>query len=219
MRRLVLVMLAGIVALAVACGDDAEPEADRTGITTRTPVPGDSTPRPAVTPRAASTPRPSTSGPALPGAAMPGQAELEWAAAFCEVTAGFDDAVIAMQDGLNPRELDFDERKERAINRYTAYAEAAEAGAARMQQFSPPPEAMAYHDSVGDQLGALARLFETQIERIEAAEDHEHINAAVEQLQREVDEIERPVRIASGLLSDSTVRALQSMPRCGTIVG
>ena len=220
MRRLVLIVLAGGGLLALACGDgDPTTEGDRTGITTRTPVAGDSTPRPAGTPRDATTPRPSTSGPSLPGAATPGEAELEWAEAFCAVTAGFDEAVIAMQDGIEPRELEFDERKERAVRRYTAYAEAAEAGAALMRQFAPPAEAAGYHDAVAQQFDALLELFEVQLGRVDAAEDHDDIDAAVEQMERDVSELEVQVRTAAGLLSDSTVQALESMPRCGIIVG
>lgn len=214
MRTRLLIGLLSLTALltAAACGsDDDAADSSRTGITTRTPAAG-------ATPGPATTPRSSAAEPVLPGAA-PGEAMLEWASTFCAVTSGFDEAVVAVQDNLNPRELEFEERRERALRRYDAYAEAAEFGAFLMEQLDPPAEVAPYQEAVTDQLRGLALVFAEQIERITAAEEHADIEDAVEALERDVERVEAPVRAARLLLDRAAHEALDSMPFCGLIVG
>ena len=203
------ILLAAGALVATACGGDGAPAGS--GITRATQV---ATERAAPTPIAragatASAPRPTVRDPGL----------ASWGAAVCGITARFDDAVAAVQDGIDPTTLALSVRIARAQLRYATYIEALSEQAGALGAVTPPRAAEPYHAALRTQLSELERLFIEQLallERVIVASDIEEATAT---LQVEVEKLERSLALVTSLVSAEVRAALSAPARCSDILG
>lgn len=202
MWLLTALTLPSVALLSVACGGGAP---SNTGIVRTTPQP---------TAQRAGTVTPVTATPVrADGAFGP------WAEALCEATARFDDAVAAIQDGVDPTTLGLPERIERAERRYNAYRDALFEELLALDAIAVPAAAKPYHAALRTQVFELDRLFGEQIEQLQRVVRASEIDAATAALQDEVTKLENSLALVRSLLPEEAVAALSAPVRCGEILG
>ncbi|MDA1062091.1 MAG: hypothetical protein O2895_04180 [Chloroflexi bacterium] len=195
-------LLPAIALLSAACGGDTP---SNTGIVRTTPV---ATAQPTRT--------------AMPATATPARVDDvfgPWAAALCETTARFDDAVAAIQDGIDPTTLGLPERIERAEQRYNAYRDALFEELLALDAIAVPAAAEPYHAALRTQVFELDRLFGEQIDQLQRVVLASEIDAATVALQDEVTKLENSLALVRSLLPEGAIGALNAPVRCGEILG
>lgn len=202
LRARALWLLAAIALLSAACGGDTP---SNTGIVRTTPL---ATAQPTRT--------------AMPATATPARVDDAfgpWAAALCETTARFDDAVAAIQDGIDPTTLGLPERIERAERRYNAYRDALFEELLALDAIPVPAGAQPYHAALRTQVFELDRLFGEQIDQLQRVVLASEIDALTATLENEVTKLESSLALVRSLLPEGAVAALDAPVRCGEILG
>ncbi len=78
--------------------------------------------------------------------------EAEWAVAMCRISEDIDQAMAAVDDGVDPRSLSLEERIERGQRLYFPTIAAFRAAAEQMGELTPPSGARHYHEALADEM-------------------------------------------------------------------
>ncbi len=142
-----------------------------------------------------------------------------WARDVCTATAGFDAAVVAVQDDVDPTTLELPDRVARAARRYQAYLDALRRTQAALSTVLAPADAASYERALAGQVTELEHLFAEQLQALPTATSGTEIDTMTADLQRSADNLAQGVRAAAGALPDGARAALNAATPCGRILG
>lgn len=159
------VLLAALLgaALLAACSGSGGDQTQRGGVTTA------GAPAPTSTPGGAASP-------ALPTPADP--AAVDWARAACTIAGAFIADFVATDDGVDPRTLSLDLRKQRAARQFPPQIAAATRAAEHMAELTPPPASAELHNLLRLNFADLARELSAQQTVVAGATTAEDIQAS-----------------------------------------